>query len=263
MANTTASRRAAPTPAVIPFDKLTSLLQAATTLTLLWLLHLHNLILQAENSLKLQVSQNLFPSLHSLLYREKLFSFQLQYIPNLFTTDQFVVYTNEVGVCVNKTAHVFCLELQFWEEHTYENRQQMTLRTSTQDIGSCHSSFTWWSFSVLLGYFAVHCSAVGNPDGIRQGNEMLFSQEPLDRKTWQLKLKTWAEQQSSSVKLFKTHSKTVLLMLAHRSLGSSLSRPCPVLHWSNRPGQCLHSATLMWCVDWSWWQGTHNSTSLR
>lgn len=45
-----------------------------------------------------------------------------------------------------------------------------------------HSSFTWWSFSALLGYFAVHCPAVGNPDGTVQGSEMLFSQEPLGRK---------------------------------------------------------------------------------
>lgn len=42
--------------------------------------------------------------------------------------------------------------------------------------------FTWWSFFDLLGYSAAHCPVVGSPDGTEQGNETLFSQEPLGGK---------------------------------------------------------------------------------
>lgn len=44
------------------------------------------------------------------------------------------------------------------------------------------AQYCWWSFFDLLGYSAAHCPVVGSPDGTEQGNEMLFSQEPLGRK---------------------------------------------------------------------------------
>lgn len=135
------------------------------------------------------------------------------------------------------------------------------------------SSLTWWSFFDLLGYFAVHCLAVGNPDATEQGNEMLSSQEPWGRKIWQLNYWKWEEKNISLPKHIFT---TVWIMWALLSLPLSLILLCPPLiqydrenlsqrhHQRSQDKQPFYtSVTFKWCLYWSLVAGDIQSILLR